>query len=177
MKVGGAPNRTIWPDPDGRSVRIIDQTQLPFAFETVRLRDVEGMARAIRDMLVRGAPLIGAAGAYGLWLAAQADPGDDALDRAHGLLAATRPTAINLRWALDRVREALRNQPALQRADLARRLAAEICEEDVAINKGIGGHGLRLIEQAAAGKPQGQPVNILTHCNAGWLATVDWGTA
>ncbi|MGH6941399.1 S-methyl-5-thioribose-1-phosphate isomerase, partial [Hypericibacter sp.] len=84
---------------------------------------------------------------------------------------------INLRWALDRIREALRNQPALQRADLARHLAAEICEEDVAINKAIGGHGFRLIEQAAAGKPKGQPVNILTHCNAGWLATVDWGTA
>jgi methylthioribose-1-phosphate isomerase len=177
MKVGGAPYRTIWPDPDGRSVRIIDQTRLPFAFETVLLRDVGGMARAIRDMLVRGAPLIGAAGAYGLWLAAQADPGDEALDRAQALLAATRPTAINLHWALDRVRGALRGQPASQRADLARHLASEICEEDIATNRAIGEHGLRLIEQAAAAKPKGQPVNLLTHCNAGWLATVDWGTA
>jgi methylthioribose-1-phosphate isomerase len=177
MKVGTKHYRTIWVEPDGWSVGVIDQTRLPFAFETVSLRSVEDVARAVSDMLVRGAPLIGATGAYGLCLAARADPSDSALDAAHARLAAARPTAVNLRWALDRVREALRNQPMSERAALAYRTAGEICEEDIAINAAIGEHGLALIKDAAAKKANGEPVNVLTHCNAGWLATVDWGTA
>ncbi len=177
MKVGATHYRTIWVEPDGWSVTVIDQTKLPFAFETVTLHDAEDVARAISDMLVRGAPLIGATGAYGMCLAVRADPSDVALDKAHETLAAARPTAVNLRWALDRMRDALLNQPPAKRTEIAYRKAAEICEEDVAINSAIGEHGLSLIEQAAAGKQNGEPVNVLTHCNAGWLATVDWGTA
>jgi methylthioribose-1-phosphate isomerase len=177
LKVGGRPYRTIWVEPNGWSIGIVDQTKLPHEFRTVSLKSVREVERAIRDMLVRGAPLIGATGAYGLCLATVADPGDAALDEAHGLLAASRPTAINLRWALDRMREALRNQPPEKRRAIAYRLASEICEEDVAINAAIGDNGVKLIEAAAKGKPKDQPVNILTHCNAGWLATVDWGTA
>jgi methylthioribose-1-phosphate isomerase len=177
MKVGGIHYRTIWVEADGWSIGIIDQTRLPHEFRTVALRRVDDAAHAIRDMLVRGAPLIGATGAYGMCLAARADAGDAALDQAYRLLAAARPTAINLRWALDQMRAALRNQPPSERVALAYRRAAEICEEDIAINLAIGGHGLKLIERAAAAKPSGEPVNVLTHCNAGWLATVDWGTA
>src|SRR5690349_11369246 len=128
-------------------------------------------------MLVRGAPLIGATAAYGMCLATRQDASDAALDSACALLAASRPTAVNLRWALDEMRAALRNRPPAERAAIAYRRAAEICEEDVAINRAIGRHGYDLIEQVAARRPQGAPVNILTHCNAGWLATVDWGTA
>jgi len=177
MKVGAKHYRTIWVEPDGWSVTVIDQTKLPFAFETVTLRSVQDVAKAISDMLVRGAPLIGATGAYGMCLAAREDPSDAALDAAHATLAAARPTAVNLRWALDRMRDALRNQPIPERAALAYRTAAGICDEDVAINAAIGEHGLGLIQAAAAKKPDGEPVNVLTHCNAGWLATVDWGTA
>jgi methylthioribose-1-phosphate isomerase len=127
-------------------------------------------------MRTRGAPLIGACGAYGLALALDEDPGDTALAAAHAMLNATRPTAINLRWALDRVRDAVIALPLAERADAAFRLADAICDEDVAINEAIGRHGLALVRAAAARK-RGGPVNVLTHCNAGWLATVDWGTA
>jgi len=175
MKVAGVHRRTIWVEADGWSIGIIDQTRLPFAFETATLRRVEDMAQAIRDMLVRGAPLIGAAGAYGLCLATRADASDAGLDRAQALLAATRPTAVNLAWALERMRAALRGLPPPERPRRAYACAAQICEEDVAINAAIGEHGLELI--AAASKKNGAPVNVLTHCNAGWLATVDWGTA
>jgi methylthioribose-1-phosphate isomerase len=177
VKIGAKHYRTIWVEPDGWSVRIIDQTRLPFAFETVTLKDAKSVAGAISDMLVRGAPLIGATGAYGICLAMRADPSDAALDAAYDMLVAARPTAVNLRWALDRMRDAVRNQPPSERAGIAYRKAAEICEEDVAINAAIGKHGLKLIEEAAKGKKTGEPVNVLTHCNAGWLATVDWGTA
>jgi methylthioribose-1-phosphate isomerase len=177
MKVKDKHYRTIWVESDGWSVTVIDQTGLPFAFETVTLRTVESVVAAISDMLVRGAPLIGATGAYGMCLAARADPSDAALDSAHAQLAAARPTAVNLRWALDRMRDALRNQPPSEREAIAYRTAAEICDEDVARNAAIGKHGLQLIQDAAAKKRPGEPVNILTHCNAGWLATVDWGTA
>ena len=177
MKIEGVPHRTIWVEPDGWSVGIIDQTQLPHRFAKVTLRRPEEAARAIHDMLVRGAPLIGATAAYGMCLAARQDASDAALDSACALLAASRPTAVNLRWALDEMRAALRNRPPAERAAIAYRRAAEICEEDVAINRAIGRHGYDLIEQLAAGRPHGAPVNILTHCNAGWLATVDWGTA
>jgi methylthioribose-1-phosphate isomerase len=141
-----------------------------------RLTDCDGAADAIRSMLVRGAPLIGATAAYGMALAMRADASDAALDQAYALLVATRPTAINLRWALDEMQSLLRPLPPPQRTSAAYARAAAISEEDIAINKGIGRHGLALIEAIAATK-KGERVNVLTHCNAGWLATVDWGTA
>ncbi|MGP1397081.1 MAG: S-methyl-5-thioribose-1-phosphate isomerase [Inquilinaceae bacterium] len=177
MKIDGVAHRTIWPDAGRQWVGIIDQTVLPHRFETVRLVTVEDAARAIEDMQVRGAPLIGATAAYGMALAVRDDASDEAIDRAYERLAATRPTAINLRWALDRIRGRLRNRPRDDRADAAWTVAADLCDEDVAINRGIGRHGLEILRRAAAAKPAGQPVNVLTHCNAGWLATVDWGTA
>lgn len=177
MLVDGVPYRTIWVDPeDGWSIRIIDQTKLPWALEIVRLTDVSQAAHAIRSMQVRGAPLIGAAAAYGLCLALRQDPSSTAMERDAALLAETRPTAINLRWALERMLTRLRNTPAADRECVAYQEAAAIADEDVAQNEAIGRHGLPLIEQAAAGK-RGERVNVLTHCNAGWLATVDWGTA
>ena len=177
MKIDGVPYRTIWLNEDGWSVEIIDQTVLPHQFRTVTLKTLDEAAVAIRDMQVRGAPLIGATAAYGVCLALRDDASDDAIDRACDTLAATRPTAVNLRWALDEMRAALRNQPPEERVAIAYRRAAEICDEDVAICSAIGDHGLALIEEIAAAKPAGEPINILTHCNAGWLATVDWGTA
>src|SRR6516164_10619116 len=177
MKIGGVAHRTIWVEPDGWSVGIIDQTRLPHAFVTLTLRSAEDAARAISDMEVRGAPLIGATAAYGMALAARADARDEALEAADRLLAAARPTAVNSRWALDRMRDALRNQLPAERARLAYEAAAEIAEEDVRTNRALGEAGLPLIQRAAAAKQGKAPVNILTHCNAGWLATVDWGTA
>ena len=177
MNVDGVPYRTIWLNDDGWSVEIIDQTRFPHRFETVTLRTVEDAAHAIRDMLVRGAPLIGATAVYGVCLAMRADNSDGALDRAYDLLLATRPTAVNLRWALDDIRDRLRNTRSGDRVAVAYRRAAEICDEDVAICQAIGDHGLAIIRDVAARKTGGQPVNVLTHCNAGWLATVDWGTA
>ena len=177
MNVAGRPTRTIWPDADGVSVGIIDQTRLPHAFATVRLESLADAAHAIQDMLVRGAPLIGATAAWGMWLALRFDAGDAALDRAHATLLATRPTAVNLRWALDRVRARLAPLPPTERTDAARALAIEICDEDVALNRAIGAAGLPLLTALAARKPRGEQLNILTHCNAGWLATVDVGTA
>jgi methylthioribose-1-phosphate isomerase len=176
MKVNGKHYRTIWLGSDGASVEIIDQTKLPHAFETVTLKSLDDAARAIETMQVRGAPLIGATAAYGVALALGSDPSDEALDRACATLAATRPTAINLRWALDEMQKAVRNQPRDQRVTLAYARAAEICDQDVETNRKIGEHGVGLI-RAHAEKKQGDRVNILTHCNAGWLATVDWGTA
>ena len=177
MIVLGKHWRTIWPGADGKSVEIIDQTLLPHEFRTVRLTTLDDAARAIRAMLVRGAPLIGATAAYGLWLALRTDATDSGLQHAHATLLATRPTAVNLRWALDRGLNLLKPLPIDKRAGAALKLAGEICEEDVAINRGIGEAGLTLLREIAARKPTGQPLNILTHCNAGWLATVDWGTA
>ena len=176
MKVDGKHYRTIWLAEDGWSVEIIDQTVLPHELRTVRLRTLEDAARAISDMQVRGAPLIGATAGYGLCLALRADPSDDAIDRAYDTLLATRPTAVNLRWALEEMRAALQNRPRAERVAAAYNRAAEICEDDVDTCRAIGAHGLDLIRSAAEDKP-GEPVNILTHCNAGWLATVDWGTA
>jgi methylthioribose-1-phosphate isomerase len=176
MKVEGTQTRTIWLDRDGWSVNVIDQTRLPHRFVTLRLVSVADAARAIADMIVRGAPLIGATAAYGLALAMRDDPKDDNLARSARMLLATRPTAINLRWVVERLRGLLEHTPADQRNDVAYGEAARICDEDVAINHAIGKHGLALIEQHRRSKPSG-PINILTHCNAGWLATVDWGTA
>jgi methylthioribose-1-phosphate isomerase len=176
MNINGKPYRTIWLNDDGWSVEIIDQTRLPFAFETVTLRTLEDAARAISTMQVRGAPLIGATAAYGVALALRADASDEALERACEALAATRPTAINLRWALDEMQKAVRNQPREARVAAAYRRAAEICDQDVETCRRIGEHGFGLIK-AHSEKKGGGRVNILTHCNAGWLACVDWGTA
>jgi methylthioribose-1-phosphate isomerase len=177
MKVDGKHFRTIWIEADGATVGAIDQTLLPHRFATIRLETLEDAARAIATMQVRGAPLIGAAAAYGVALALRADASDEAMDRAYATLLATRPTAINLKWALDEMMAALRNRPRQERVAAAYRRAAEICEEDVAINRAIGRNGLELIAAVAARKQPGERVNVLTHCNAGWLATVDVGTA
>ncbi|TDI57955.1 MAG: S-methyl-5-thioribose-1-phosphate isomerase [Alphaproteobacteria bacterium] len=177
MQVAGQPHRTIWVDDDGWSIGIIDQTLLPHAFETVLLQSVEQAATAISDMLVRGAPLIGATAAYGLCLAMREDPSDTNLQAASDQLMATRPTAVNLRWALDEMGQVLSPLAPADRAVAAYAKAANICDDDVEICRQIGEHGLELIKALAQNKPAGQPVNILTHCNAGWLATVDWGTA
>ncbi|MBM5799415.1 MAG: S-methyl-5-thioribose-1-phosphate isomerase [Cyanobacteria bacterium K_DeepCast_35m_m2_023] len=180
MNIDGKPWRTIWLEAGGRSVGVIDQTLLPHRFTTRSLASCEQAAEAIRTMVVRGAPLIGVTGAYGLMLALQADPSDAALAAAFAQLNATRPTAINLRWALERVRAVVAPLPPEQRAEAAKHEAAAIADEDVAMCEAIGDHGLVLFQQLAAGRPaerQDQPFNVLTHCNAGWLATVDWGTA
>jgi len=176
VKVNGVPYRSIFLDEDGWSVRVVDQTALPHEFRVSRLTDVEGAARAITEMTVRGAPLIGATAAYGLALALREDAGDASLNRARDLLQSTRPTAVNLHWALERVDTRVSPLPEPERATEAYREAAAIADEDVDRNHRIGEHGLRLLLDLAARAP-GRPVEILTHCNAGWLATVDWGTA
>src|SRR6202795_3160407 len=153
MKVNGKPMRSIWLEPDGWSVGVIDQTVLPHRFATARLATLDEAAHAIRSMLIRGAPLIGAAAAYGMCLALRADASDEGLERAYAMLLATRPTAINLKWALDEMMAVVRNRPRAERTAAAYRRAAEICEEDVAINTGIGRNGLPLIETLAAHKP------------------------
>ena len=180
MKVDGRPYRTIWLSRDGSSVDVIDQRWLPHEFKVATLRNVAEAATAIRDMWVRGAPLIGATAAYGLALAMREDPSDAALDAAHERLAATRPTAINLRWALDAGPQASSPRSLRMRVrDAAAYAEAQrIADEDVDINRAIGAHGLEILRRVAAtAKKPGVPVNILTHCNAGWLATVDYGTA
>jgi methylthioribose-1-phosphate isomerase len=177
MKVDGRHFRSIWCEPDGWSVGAIDQRRLPHEFIVARITSAAEAADAISTMLVRGAPLIGATAAYGVALAMRTDTSDAALDRAYEMLIATRPTAINLKWALDQMRAALRPLPPSARLEAAYKRASEIAEEDVGINREIGRHGLALIEAIAASKKPGETVNILTHCNAGWLATVDWGTA
>ena len=177
MKVKGQARRTIWSEPDGVSVGVIDQTRLPHDFATLRLITLDEAAHAIRSMQVRGAPLIGATAAYGLWLALRTDPSDAGLQQARGTLLATRPTAVNLRWALDRAVAHLQPLPSAMRAAAAATFAAALCDEDVAINRAIGEAGLPILRDLAAKRPAGRPLNILTHCNAGWLATVDWGTA
>jgi methylthioribose-1-phosphate isomerase len=177
MKVDGKHFRSIWLEPDGWSVGAVDQTKLPHEFVVARLTSCEEAADAIRSMLVRGAPLIGATAAYGVALAMRSDGSDAALDRACATLIATRPTAINLKWALDQMKAALSPLAPSARAEAAYARAGEIAEQDIALNRSIGQHGLALIEKVAASKRPGEPVNVLTHCNAGWLATVDWGTA
>ncbi|QCO14891.1 S-methyl-5-thioribose-1-phosphate isomerase [Azospirillum brasilense] len=177
MKIDGTAYRTIWLAQDGWSVEIIDQTRMPHDFAVARLTNLQEAAHAIRAMLVRGAPLIGATAAYGVALAMRADPSDAALEEAGARLLATRPTAVNLRWALERMRARLAPLPPAARAGAAYTEAAAVCDEDVAINRAIGEHGAALIREAARRKAPGEPVNVLTHCNAGWLATVDWGTA
>lgn len=172
MRVDGTATRTIW--RDGPRVCFIDQTRLPHRVAVVRAGTVERMARAIIDMQVRGAPLIGAAAGYGMALAMQQDASDAGLEAALLSLGATRPTAVNLQWALRRQRNRLAPLPPDQRAETAWAVAAQIADEDVATNAAIGRHGLELIRALV---PRGPRLNLLTHCNAGWLATVDGGTA
>jgi methylthioribose-1-phosphate isomerase len=175
VKVNGVSHRSIWADPEQGLTWIIDQTRLPHTFATSVLATLGDALEAIRTMRVRGAPLIGATAAYGIALAMTDDPGDSNLDTACAQLGGTRPTAVNLRWAIDRMREHLSALPTATRAAAAWQEAANIADQDVAINRAIGEHGLLLI--AAMQQRLQRTVNVLTHCNAGWLATVDWGTA
>lgn len=177
MKVQGEHYRSLWWNAESQVLEIIDQRWLPHQFRTQAVDSLQGFADAIIEMRVRGAPLIGATAAYGMALAMRADPSDTHLDEAATFLHATRPTAINLRWAINRARSALQAVPTHERAEKALALAHEIADEDVEINYNIGSHGLALIQNIAQQKKSNEPVNILTHCNAGWLATVDWGTA
>ena len=177
MKVAGKPTRSIWLESDGWSVGVIDQTALPHRFVTARLTTLAEAAHAISAMVIRGAPLIGATAAYGMSLALREDASDERLEHAYETLLATRPTAINLKWALDEMVAAVRNRPRSERAAAAYRRAVEISEQDIAINTGIARSGLPLIEAVASRKKPGERVNVLTHCNAGWLAAVDVGTA
>lgn len=176
MKIHGRAYRTIWVAPDGWSVEVIDQTRLPFEFVTKPLKSLEDAAIAITTMIVRGAPLIGATAAYGLCMALRQDPSDQSLERGYNTLVATRPTAINLNWALDQMMQAVRPVAVERREEAAYARASLLCDQDVATNEAIGRHGLQIIRDIASRKP-GKAVNILTHCNAGWLACVDWGTA
>jgi methylthioribose-1-phosphate isomerase len=175
MKVNGTHYRSVWPIGDD-AFGIIDQTKLPHQFVTLTLRNAEAAAHAIVTMQTRGAPLIGAVAAYGLALAMREDASDENLTKVHDMLAETRPTAINLRWALKRMCDALRNRPRTERAAVAWKEAATIADEDVAMSEAIGRNGLAIIRDLSQ-KKQGDKLNILTHCNAGWLATVDYGTA
>ena len=176
MKIDGTPYRCVWVEPSDRwSVRIIDQTRLPWSLDFLRLTTVAEAAHAIRTMQVRGAPLIGAVAAYGMALAVRADHGTEAMERAAELLNATRPTAVNLRWATARMLTRLRNAAVMDRVRVAYEEAGLIAEEDVAQNQAIGQHGAGLIRDVH--ERTGRPARVLTHCNAGWLATVDWGTA
>jgi methylthioribose-1-phosphate isomerase len=177
MNVDGRPYRTIWLNDDRASVCVINQTRLPHRFEVVYWRTVEDAAAGIRNMVVRGAPLIGAAAAYGMALAMQNDSGDKNLHLAYDTLFRTRPTAVNLRWALDLMRQTLLPCNSSERASAAYALAVRIADDDVRNCSAIGDRGQVLIEQAWEKVSRTRPVNLLTHCNAGWLATVDWGTA
>ena len=175
MRVRGVAHRTIRVAEDGRSVEIVDQTLLPHAFRVVKLAALDDALRAIRTMQVRGAPLIGVTAAYGLCLALRADPSDAAIERACAALLATRPTAANLGWALAEMRGALAGVAPADRAAAAYAAAGALADEDVALCRAIGEHGEKLL--AAAPRRSGAALQVLTHCNAGWLAAVDWGTA
>ena len=175
MKIDGKEYRTIW--SDGESVFVIDQTKLPYKFELAAWRHVEDAAQGIRSMVVRGAPLIGAAAAYGIALAMRANPSDESLQRAYDLLVQSRPTAVNLRWALDRMSLLLKGLPSSERSERAYREALSIADEDAENCSILGGHGLLLLQDHWKRLGQQRPLQVLTHCNAGWLAAVDWGTA
>ncbi len=177
MNVDGVAYRSIWINDDGWSIDVIDQTRLPHAFEVRNLQNLEDACIAIRDMVVRGAPLIGATAAYGCYLAMREDSSDTNMQNTYTRLFQTRPTAVNLRWALNRLHNCLEPLKPGERVESAFIEAGKITELDVETNQSIGVHGLEVIRQIAAQKPTGEAVNILTHCNAGWLATVDWGTA
>ena len=177
MKVNGTPYRSLWWNHKDDVLEIIDQRWLPHELRVQQVDTLQDFANAIGEMRVRGAPLIGVTAAYGMALAMAKNPSNANLNDSWVFLEKTRPTAINLRWALNRCREFLQPLPEVERAGAALQLAHDMAEEDVEINRTIGVHGLELIRQIAANKPAGEPVQLLTHCNAGWLATVDWGTA
>jgi len=174
VKVSGAHFRTIWVT-ESRTVRVIDQSRLPFEFATFDLETLADAAHAIKTMVVRGAPLIGATAAYGMALAAREDPSDSHLTESARTLQATRPTAVNLAWAIRRMRNALKAVTPQHRVDIAFQEAAAICDADVEQCRAIGVHGLEIVRALA--RVAGRELNVLTHCNAGWLACVDWGTA
>jgi methylthioribose-1-phosphate isomerase len=174
MKVGEKHYRSLWADESQGVVHIIDQARLPHVFETATIASAEAMADAIRAMRVRGAPLIGVAAAFGIALAVARDPSDESISKASALLRTTRPTAVNLAWAIGRMRERLAKVKTSERLTTAWTEAQAIADEDVALNEAIGRHGLTLLERESAARKR--PLNILTHCNAGWVATVDWGT-
>ncbi len=177
MKLKGKHSRTIWVAEDGQTIFVLDQTKLPHRIEEVRLGTVAEVADAISDMIVRGAPLIGVTGAYGIALAMTSDPSNSNLSASYDRLVETRPTAVNLKWALDRMVAKLEPLSPDARAEAAYSEASAITEEDVGLSSSIGDHGVALIEAAWDKNGRTRPVNVLTHCNAGWLATVDWGTA
>ena len=180
MRINGKQWRTIWLEPNGCSVGVIDQRKLPHSFTSHIINSYEETAIAIQNMIVRGAPLIGVTGAYGLMLALQENASNESLEISFSKLLASRPTAINLEWALRRVKKAVQDLPLEERAETAKKEAQAIAEEDVLMCESIGEHGLQIIRQLSRNrttKEQERPLNILTHCNAGWLATVDWGTA
>ena len=178
MKIQGVSRRSIEIIAGRQTVRILDQTVLPHGLEWRELASLAGVIEAIKTMRVRGAPLIGATAAFGYFFALRDDPGDDLIARAYAGLLATRPTAVNLRWALDRIRRVVVPLPPGARAAAAWAEAGAISEEDVRTNQAIGAHGLALLRAAAQRKPPGSgPLQIMTHCNAGWLGCVDWGTA
>ena len=177
MKVKGNHFRSIWYDKGTDSVNIIDQRVLPHEFRIIKIELLEEFEVAIKEMAVRGAPLIGATAAYGVARQMQRDPSNESIAMSWERLNNTRPTAINLKWALNRCKNRLLSVPLNERAEVSMQLAAEISNEDIEINMSIGLHGLNIIKSIASGKPLGEPVRLLTHCNAGWLATVDWGTA
>ncbi|MFM7085348.1 MAG: S-methyl-5-thioribose-1-phosphate isomerase [Hyphomicrobium sp.] len=177
MKIGAKSYRTIWRSEDGHSVDIIDQTLLPHAFKIHKLKTLEDVATAIRTMQVRGAPLIGVTAAYGIALALHTDPSNAFLEKAIQTLALQRPTAVNLRWALDHMRSVVLKVPEIKRSSFAFEEAERLAQNDVASCKAIGEHGIKIIRQIAEDKGRDTPVHILTHCNAGWLACVEWGTA
>lgn len=177
MKINDTSYRSIWTTEDKQGIHIFNQEKLPYEFEILTLTTMEQAAEAIVSMKVRGAPLIGCVGAYGMAFAMMVDNSDQAIESAYNTLVSTRPTAINLQWALDRTRKLLESTPAHKRAVSAYNEAGVICDEDAEINHSIGMHGLEIIRKIASTKKEDEVVNILTHCNAGWLATVDWGTA
>ena len=177
MKIGDKHYRSLWWDEGQQVLQIIDQRRLPYEFQIINVETSQDYLDAIFQMRVRGAPLIGATAAYGMAHAMAQDPSDNNIKRAWDALYATRPTAVNLRWALDRCQNVLAKTQIPERARVSLQLAHDIADEDVGINNSIGEHGLALIRGIAERKPEGEPVQVLTHCNAGWLATVDWGTA
>jgi methylthioribose-1-phosphate isomerase len=176
MNYQGKRWRTIWRNDDD-TIGVIDQRLLPHEFQTLTLGSMEECAEAISNMTVRGAPLIGATAAYGICLALKSDPTDASFVSAYQTLHKTRPTAINLKWALDQMASAVVQLPSAKRLDAAWKRAAELCDEDVAVCEAIGREGLQIFREILAAKPTGSKLNVLTHCNAGWLACVDWGTA
>ncbi len=177
MRVAGVPTRTIRVLEDGWTVEVIDQTRLPFELVKKPLGCLDEAAEAIREMRVRGAPLIGVTAAYGVCLALREDASDAALERALATLQGTRPTGVNQRWALHEMRSTLAPLAPERRVRAAYERAAALCEADVEACQAIGKHGIALLEKARARQRSPQPLNVLTHCNAGWLACVDWGTA